>query len=78
MHPTSPSSLLHRTAFLSDPADGSLYLLGAQKQQGLMVCFLQCLGVRGEGWGFCWAEHEGVARTIWSEWECPAEDTSGL
>ncbi|KAF6272340.1 endoplasmic reticulum to nucleus signaling 2 [Rhinolophus ferrumequinum] len=24
------------TAFLSDPADGSLYLLGAQKQQGLM------------------------------------------
>ncbi|XP_021093183.1 serine/threonine-protein kinase/endoribonuclease IRE2 [Heterocephalus glaber] len=24
------------TAFLSDPADGSLYILGAQKQQGLM------------------------------------------
>ncbi|MBV97389.1 Serine/threonine-protein kinase/endoribonuclease IRE2, partial [Eschrichtius robustus] len=34
------------TAFLSDPADGSLYILGTQKQQGLMVCFLQCLGWR--------------------------------
>ncbi|KAL6033202.1 hypothetical protein STEG23_020572, partial [Scotinomys teguina] len=27
------------TAFLPDPADGSLYILGTQKQQGLMVCF---------------------------------------
>lgn len=45
VHPTfSRSSLPHRTAFLSDPADGSLYILGTQKQQGLMVCFLQCLG----------------------------------
>uniref|UniRef100_A0A2K6TP24 non-specific serine/threonine protein kinase n=1 Tax=Saimiri boliviensis boliviensis TaxID=39432 RepID=A0A2K6TP24_SAIBB len=31
-------------AFLSDPADGSLYILGTQKQQGLMVCFPWCSG----------------------------------
>lgn len=34
-----PVPLPYRTAFLSDPADGSLYMLGTQKQQGLMVCF---------------------------------------
>ncbi|EHH31517.1 Inositol-requiring protein 2 [Macaca mulatta] len=38
-------------AFLSDPADGSLYILGTQKQQGLMVCIPWCLGM-GEGQGF--------------------------
>jgi hypothetical protein len=32
-------------AFLSDPADGSLYVLGTQKQQGLMVCFPSLLGM---------------------------------
>lgn len=41
----------HRTAFLSDPADGSLYTLGTQKQQGLMVCVLPGLEVGGPG--FC-------------------------
>lgn len=44
-------SLLHRTAFLSDPADGSLYILGTQKQQGLMVCFPSLPGM-------------GVGRTV--------------
>jgi len=35
-------------AFLSDPADGSLYILGTQKQQGLMVCFPSLPGM-GQG-----------------------------
>ncbi|XP_024903047.1 uncharacterized protein LOC112480270 [Pteropus alecto] len=37
------------TAFLSDPADGSLYILGTQKQQGLMVRFRGAWGGRGPG-----------------------------
>lgn len=49
VHQPSPIPLPHRTVFLSDPADGSLYILGTQKQQGLMVCFTQCLDGRGSG-----------------------------
>lgn len=49
MNEPSPVPLPHRTVFLSDPADGSLYILGTQKQQGLMVCFVLCLDGQGSG-----------------------------
>lgn len=67
------SSLARRTAFLSDPADGSLYILGTHKQQGLMVCFLHWLG-----WARVRASvtqcTKGVEGAVQVESECPEKD----
>lgn len=50
-----PSLLLPRPAFLPDPNDGSLYILGGKNKEGLMVSRAVGLGASCEPPGVPWA-----------------------